>query len=164
MIAGGTSSSPPLPPAAALPEKIASAVSRYGCRKGVRLRHIVTFPVYPWITYTEGYLWSPEPSYPGGVYTSSGRSCGSPSGFPLSNSLLITCSSIRPASSALHGNISTIVQLPAPASRAPPPPPAAPAPPYEPECALGSAIALPNAHSGSLGREPKSAFGLAGSR
>src|SRR5271165_3102784 len=56
------------------------------------------------MTYTAGYLRSGSSSYPGGRYTSSGRSCGSPSGLPRSNSLLMTCSSMRPARSADQGS------------------------------------------------------------
>src|SRR5580700_6283254 len=56
------------------------------------------------MTYTDGYLRSGSSSYPGGTYTSSGRSCGSPSGLPRSNSLLMTCSSMRPARSADQGS------------------------------------------------------------
>ena len=40
------------------------------------------------MTYADGYLRSGSSSYPGGRYTSSGRSCGSPSGLPRSRSLL----------------------------------------------------------------------------
>src|ERR1700726_1438471 len=56
------------------------------------------------MTYTDGYLRSGSSSYPGGRYTSSGRSCGSPRGLPRSNSLLMTCSSMRPARSADQGS------------------------------------------------------------
>src|SRR5215469_5805399 len=56
------------------------------------------------MTYTDGYLRSGSSSYPGGRYTSSGRSCGSPSGLPRSSSLLMTCSSMRPARSADQGS------------------------------------------------------------
>src|SRR5260370_39351074 len=56
------------------------------------------------MTYTAGYLRSGASSYPGGRYTSSGRSCGSPSGLPRSNSLLMTRSSMRPARSADQGS------------------------------------------------------------
>src|SRR5208282_3057913 len=56
------------------------------------------------MTYTVGYLRSGSSSYPGGRYTSSGRSCGSPSGLPRSNSLLMTCSSMRPARSVDQGS------------------------------------------------------------
>src|SRR5271166_4170545 len=56
------------------------------------------------MTYTTGYLRSGSSSYPGGRYTSTGRSCGSPSGLPRSSSLLMTRSSMRPARSADQGS------------------------------------------------------------
>src|SRR5580704_3372518 len=56
------------------------------------------------MTYTDGNLRSGSSSYPGGRYTRSGRSCGSPSGLPRSSSLLMTCSSMRPARSADQGS------------------------------------------------------------
>src|ERR1700733_8550214 len=65
---------------------------------------MATCPVYPWITYTLGYLRPGSSSYPGGRYTGSGRSYGSPSGLPRSSSLLMTFSSMRPARSADQGS------------------------------------------------------------
>src|SRR5919106_1225949 len=52
-----------------------------------------------------GYRRSASSSYPGGTYTHSGRAWGSPSGFPLRDSLSNVCSSNRPLRSTDQGSI-----------------------------------------------------------